>query len=125
MTKSNAVGVSRTATPPAPDPLEQLLDAEASLADEYERAHDDAARFLSEARARAEAIARESAERVDAERRRIAERLEVERSTALAALATETARGTTTFALDDSRIASLADEVVAELLVQLRLEAQP
>ncbi|HEY0996547.1 MAG TPA: hypothetical protein VGD77_11200 [Gemmatimonadaceae bacterium] len=125
MTKSNSVGVSRTAPPPAPDPLEQLLDAEASLADEYERAHDDARRCVSDARERAETIARDAAERAVAERRRIAERLEDERARALASLAAETARGTATFALDDARTAALAAEVVEELLEQLRLEARP
>ncbi len=123
MTKSSSVGVSRTAPPP--DPLEQLLDAEASLANEYERAHDDARRFVTEARDRADAIARESDARAADERRRIAERLESERGMALAALAAETRRGTGAFALDDARIAALAAEAVAELLEQLRLEARP
>lgn len=125
MTKSNSVGVGRTGPPPAQDPLEQLLDAEASLADEYERAHDDARRYVREARDRADDIARDSVERADAERRRIAELLEGERAIAIAALAAETRQGTARFALDDARIAALAAEVVQELLEQLRLEARP
>ena len=125
MTKSNSIGVSRTGSPPAQDPLEQLLDAEASLADAYERAHDDARRFVREARDRADVIAHASAERADAERRRIAELLDGERTAAIAALAEETRRGTARFALDDARIAALAAEVVQELLDQLRLEARP
>lgn len=133
MTKSNSVGASRTERPPvaatapaaAPDPLEQLLDAEASLADEYERAHEDASRVVGEARERAEAIAQEAAARATAERRRIAELLAGERAAALTILTAETSRGTAAFALDDARVATLAAGVVQALLEQLRLEVRP
>lgn len=104
------------------DPLERLLDAEASLADQYERAEEDAARFLSEARARAEALRREAATLAASERARIAERLGWEREAALAELATETARETARYAIPPDRVEALAGDVVDALFAEMARE---
>lgn len=114
-------GGSRATVPP--DPLERLLEAEALLADEYERAQDDAQRTLADARARAQAVLDESAAAIEHEREAIAARLDGERRAALAALDAETRAGLARFELTDARIDTLATQAIDALFAELEREA--